>query len=103
MDSGAGAVGNAAAAPCVFPGVATGDSVSNYATQAGAPMAALPADATVQERREHLEEQLDRVTGGVVGGSLRVLPGDHNRLAGGAAPCSLCFMISAKVLLVLSC
>lgn len=75
-----------AAEPCMLDGVATRDSVSNYDTQAVAPLPKLPVDATVQERKEHLEEQLDRVTNKVIGGSLLVLAGEHNRLAGGALP-----------------
>lgn len=44
----------------------------------------------VQEWKEHLERQLDSLLGQVVHGSLKVLRGNHNRLAGGAAfPLSL--------------
>jgi hypothetical protein len=79
--------------PCMLEAVATRDSVSDYATQSAAPMEELPPDATVQERKEYLEEQLDRLTNKVLGDYLLVLPGTHNRLAGGALPlkctCSL--------------
>lgn len=82
----AGAVGKAAAAAdaCMVFGVATRDSVSNYATQRSAALPALPQNVTVQDRREHLEEQLNRATNKVLGGSLLVLPGERNRLSGGA-------------------
>jgi hypothetical protein len=72
--------------PCMLEEVATRDSVSDYATQSAAPMEELPPDATVQERKEYLEEQLDRLTNKVLGDYLLVLPGTQNRLAGGALP-----------------
>ena len=40
----------------------------------------------VQEWKEHLERQLDSVLGRRVRGTLRVLPGLHNRLQGGLYP-----------------
>lgn len=77
------AAGPTAAQLCALHGVVTRDSVSNYETQLGAPLANLPANATTQEKKEHLEEQLDRLANHVLGGCLLVLPGAQNRLHGG--------------------
>ena len=82
--TGAVAMGTAAADPCMLFGVASRDSVSTYASRRATLLPQLLQQATVQERKEHVEEQLNRVTNKVIGGSLLVLPGQHHRLAGGA-------------------
>lgn len=85
VNPGTGSAGNVAAA--VRMGVATRDSLDDYTMQESTSLPELRADATTQERKEHLEAQLDHLTGKEIGRDMLVLPGSHNRLGGVCASC----------------